>query len=155
LVSAASLAAPAGFFAAVGGLDAFPLWTILLPLEAILLCSRRSALLAGAIGCTSFAAGWILTVALAVRPDLLDSAALTLIAGLVVAGYFGLVAIAARTIFDAELAREVMRAARYRMIAENTNELVTRHGRSGAVTFASAAAETLLGVPVSALTGHG
>ncbi len=46
------------------------------------------------------------------------------------------------------------RETRNRVIAENTRELVTSHGRNGAVTFVSPAAEQLLGVSPVQLMGH-
>jgi len=44
---------------------------------------------------------------------------------------------------------------RYRLLAHNMTDMITRHGRHGAVLFASPAAEPLLGVPVRGLLGHG
>jgi cell cycle sensor histidine kinase DivJ len=44
---------------------------------------------------------------------------------------------------------------RYRLLARNMTDVITRHDRSGAVLFVSPAAERLFGVPTSALTGHG
>ena len=44
---------------------------------------------------------------------------------------------------------------RYRLLARNMTDVITRHGRNGAVLFVSPAAETLFGVPVDELHGHG
>ena len=44
---------------------------------------------------------------------------------------------------------------RYRLLARNMSDVISRHRRNGAVQFISPAAETLLGVPVSGLQGHG
>jgi two-component system, cell cycle sensor histidine kinase DivJ len=44
---------------------------------------------------------------------------------------------------------------RYRLLARNMTDVITRHGRNGAVVFASPAAEALFGVPVTDLAGHG
>jgi len=46
-------------------------------------------------------------------------------------------------------------SARYQMIARSTGELITTHGGNGTVTFASPAAEPLLGTPSIQLMGHG
>ncbi len=43
---------------------------------------------------------------------------------------------------------------RYRLLARNMTDVITRHGRNGAVLFASPAAETLFGAQVSELHGH-
>ena len=44
---------------------------------------------------------------------------------------------------------------RYRLLARNMSDVISRHGRNGAVQFVSPAAESLLGVPVARLLGHG
>jgi cell cycle sensor histidine kinase DivJ len=44
---------------------------------------------------------------------------------------------------------------RYRLLARNMTDVITRHGRNGSVVFASPAAEPLFGVPVADLLGHG
>jgi cell cycle sensor histidine kinase DivJ len=44
---------------------------------------------------------------------------------------------------------------RYRLLARNMSDVITRHGRNGAVLFVSPAAEPLLGVPLSDLLGQG
>ncbi|MCX5572177.1 PAS domain-containing sensor histidine kinase [Kaistia nematophila] len=45
--------------------------------------------------------------------------------------------------------------ARYRILADNTAELITRHNGSGAVEFASPAARAMLGCSPAELIGHG
>jgi two-component system, cell cycle sensor histidine kinase DivJ len=52
------------------------------------------------------------------------------------------------------LALEESRAA-YRLVADNTSDVVTRHDAHGKITFASAASTTLLGVAPSRLVRHG
>jgi len=64
-------------------------------------------------------------------------------------------ALGARAVFDRETRRNHASKARYRAIVKNAGELVTRHGRNGAVIFASSAAETLLATPASHLMGYG
>ena len=44
---------------------------------------------------------------------------------------------------------------RYRLLARNMTDVITRHGRNGSVIFASPAAEPLFGAPVAELLGHG
>ena len=44
---------------------------------------------------------------------------------------------------------------RYRLLARNMTDVITRHGRDGAVLFVSPAAEQLFGLPVSVLLNHG
>ena len=43
---------------------------------------------------------------------------------------------------------------RYRLLAQNMTDVITRHGNNGAVLFVSPAAETLFGVKVAELQGH-
>jgi two-component system, cell cycle sensor histidine kinase DivJ len=52
------------------------------------------------------------------------------------------------------LALEESRAA-YRLVADNTSDVVTRYDADGKITFASAAAKTLLGIAPSRLVKHG
>src|SRR5262249_57080888 len=44
---------------------------------------------------------------------------------------------------------------RYRLLARNMSDVISRHRRNGAVQFISPAAETMLGTPVALLLGHG
>lgn len=45
--------------------------------------------------------------------------------------------------------------AAYRLIADNANDLITRHDREGTITFASPASSTLLGLTPGTLMRHG
>jgi len=44
---------------------------------------------------------------------------------------------------------------RYRLLARNMGDVISRHHRNGVVQFISPAAETMLGTPVPRLLGHG
>ena len=44
---------------------------------------------------------------------------------------------------------------RYRLLARNIADVITRHGRDGAVLFVSPAAESLFGSRIGQLHGHG
>ena len=154
LLSAAILAAPLGLLAGIGGLGSFALWAALVPVEAALFCSRPVAIAAGACAVTAFGLAWAFAAAF-LPAHLVDSASLGFAGGLAAAAYTALVLFGARATAEGDARRSEASAARYRAIAENTGELVTRHGRNGAVTFASSAAETLLGVAASRLIGHG
>src|ERR1700730_7872719 len=44
---------------------------------------------------------------------------------------------------------------RYRLLARNMSDVISRHRRNGAVQFISPAAEMMLGAPASRLLGHG
>ena len=158
LLSAAAFAAPLGLFAGMTGTGAYALWIVLVPIEAILFCSRRVAMAAGASAVAAFGVSSAIAT-LGLLPAHLavpvDAALLGLTGGLVVALYMVCIAFGARAIADGEARRHQVSEARYRCIARNTSELITGHGRNGAVTFASSAAESLLGTPASRLMGHG
>ena len=49
----------------------------------------------------------------------------------------------------------VVEEDRYRLLARNITDVITRHRRNGTVRFASPAAESLFGVPAKTLLGHG
>ncbi len=44
---------------------------------------------------------------------------------------------------------------RYRLLARNMSDVISRHHRNGMVQFISPAVETMLGAPVARLLGHG
>jgi cell cycle sensor histidine kinase DivJ len=142
-----------------GGIGSFAaIWLVVVPLEAALSASRRVVALASTFALA--AAGLLLTVSVT---DLLPPAvslasqhgglaALGIIsAGLYATGLaFGAEQMA-RTSFWLLYAEE----DRYRLLARNMTDVITRHGRNGAVLFASPAAEPLFGARISELVGHG
>jgi cell cycle sensor histidine kinase DivJ len=158
VLSAVTFAAPLGLFAGLTGTGSFALWVVLVPIEAILFCSRSVAIAAGAGVLAPFGVFWavakfgLLPAHLAVA---LDPVSLGLTSGLVVALYIVFIVFGARAIADSEARLQQASEARYRSIAQNTGEMITVHGRNGAVTFASPAAEKLLGMAASRLMGHG
>jgi cell cycle sensor histidine kinase DivJ len=158
VLSAMTLAAPLGLFAGMTGPGSFALWAVLVPIEAILFCSRSVAVAAGAAAFAAFGALWAVATfgLLPAHPSAaLDPASLGLTGGLVVAAYLIFVAFGARSIADSKTRLNQASEARYRTITQNTGELITGHGRNGVVTFASPAAEKLLGTPAFRLMGHG
>jgi two-component system, cell cycle sensor histidine kinase DivJ len=158
LLSAVAFAAPLGLFAGMTGTGAYALWIVLVPIEAILFCSRPVVIAASASAVTVFGISWAIAVFGLLPAHLavpVDAASLGLAGGLVVALYMIFIAFGARTIADSEARLHQASEARYRSIARNTSELITGHGRNGAVTFVSSAAESLLGTPASRLMGHG
>jgi cell cycle sensor histidine kinase DivJ len=158
LLSAMSLGAPLGFFAGLTGAGSLALWAVIVPIEAILFCSRSVAIAAGVSASAAFAAFWALAT-FGLQPVhlnvALDPTSLGLVGGPVIALYMAFVAFGARAIADGEARLNQASEARYRTIAQNTGELVTGHSRNGAVTFVSPAAERLLGTPAFRLMGHG
>jgi cell cycle sensor histidine kinase DivJ len=142
-----------------GGIGSFAaICLVVVPLEAALSASRRVVALASTIALA--AAGLLLAgstfgllppaITLASQHGAL--AALGIISAALYATGLALGAEQlARTSFWLLYAEE----DRYRLLARNMTDVITRHGRNGAVLFASPAAEPLFGVPLGELTGHG
>jgi cell cycle sensor histidine kinase DivJ len=145
--------------AKTGGITSFAaIWLVIVPLEAALSASRRvvataSTLALLAAGLMMFCSAYDLLPA----PATLEQghgalAALGIISAALYATGLALGAEAlARTSFWLLYAEE----DRYRLLARNMTDVITRHGRSGSVVFASPAAEALFGAPVAELLGHG
>jgi two-component system, cell cycle sensor histidine kinase DivJ len=142
-----------------GGIESFAaIWLVLVPLEAALSASRRVVAFASALA-LSCAALLILCGYLGLLVPAETSAASR---GMLTA--FGL---ASATLYAAGLAFSTEALARttvslltseeerYRLLARNMSDVISRHRRNGAVQFISPAAEAMLGTPVTRLTGHG
>src|SRR6202051_665041 len=142
-----------------GGIESFAaVWLVVFPLEAALSASRRAVAFASAL-------------------------ALSCAALLIVSGHFGLLpapetnplprgifmafGVASATLYAAGLAFAAESLARtgvallnveedrYRLLARNMSDVISRHRRNGAVQFISPAVETMLGTQVARLLGHG
>ncbi|SHJ64321.1 multi-sensor signal transduction histidine kinase [Bradyrhizobium lablabi] len=142
-----------------GGILSFAaIWLVVVPLEAALSASRRVVAFASALAlaCTA------LLIAFG-HFDLLPAADVTPFSrGLFMAcGVMSATVYAAGLAFGAEsLARTSvallnLEEDRYRLLARNMSDVISRHRRNGAVQFISPAAETMLGTQVARLLGHG
>jgi two-component system, cell cycle sensor histidine kinase DivJ len=142
-----------------GGIESFAaIWLVVIPLEAALSASRRVVTFASvlALACAGLL---ILFGQFGMLPTPDTSA---LLRGICMA--FG---VASGTLYAAGLAFSAESLARtsvsllsveedrYRLLARNMSDVISRHSRNGAVQFISPAAETMLGVPVPRLVGHG
>jgi cell cycle sensor histidine kinase DivJ len=142
-----------------GGIGSFAaIWLVVVPLEAALSAPRR--VVAAAATFALAAAGLLLVVsAIGLLPPAITLAnqhgalaALGIISAALYATGLALGAEQlARTSFWLLYAEE----DRYRLLARNMTDVITRHGRDGAVLFISPAAEPLFGVGVGGLSGHG
>lgn len=142
-----------------GGIESFAaIWLVLLPLEAALSGSRRVAVFASllALGCAGLLIllgqfGWTGN-AEANTPSRDALIAFGIVsATLYAAGLaFGAESLARTSV--ALLSRE---EERYRLLARNMSDVISRHQRNGAVQFISPAAEAMIGLPVAQLHGHG
>jgi two-component system, cell cycle sensor histidine kinase DivJ len=140
-----------------GGIGSFAaIWLVVVPLEASLSASRRVVATAStlALGAAGFLV--VLRFTHLLPPPNADPEAALAALGIVSAALYatGLALGAealARTSFWLLYAEE----DRYRLLAHNMTDVITRHGHDGAVLFVSPAAEQLFGLPVGALHNHG
>jgi two-component system, cell cycle sensor histidine kinase DivJ len=145
--------------ATTGGIESFAaVWLIVIPLEAALSASRRVVAFAFALAMSCAALLIVLGhYHVLPAPDL--STALR--GALTGVGVVSAIFYAAGLAFGAEsLARTTVSLLyveedRYRLLARNMSDMISRHSRNGAVQFVSPAAETMLGAPVARLLGHG
>jgi two-component system, cell cycle sensor histidine kinase DivJ len=145
--------------ASTGGMSSFAaVWLVVLPLEAALSASRRVVAFASALA-LSCAALLILfgDLGLLSAPDVPGTVASVLMGFGVASAIF----YAAGLAFSAEsLARTgvsllAVEEDRYRLLARNMGDVISRHRRNGTVQFISPAAEATLGAPIARLLGHG
>jgi cell cycle sensor histidine kinase DivJ len=142
-----------------GGIGSFAaIWLVVVPLEAALSASRRVVALASTFALA--AAGFLLIMgmldllppAVSVEHEHAALAALGIISAALYATGLALGAESlARTSFWLLYAEE----DRYRLLAHNMTDVITRHARNGAVLFASPAAESLIGSNAQDLLGQG
>jgi two-component system, cell cycle sensor histidine kinase DivJ len=142
-----------------GGIGSFAaIWLVVVPLEAALSASRRVVAFA-----SIFALSCVCLLIVLGQFQLLptveveaDQRAILTAFGVVSATLY-----AAGLAFGAELLARAsssllyVEGDRYRLLAENMSDVISRHHRNGAVGFISPAAETMLGVPAARLIGHG
>ncbi len=141
-----------------GGLTSFVIgWLVIVPLEAALSGSRRVVI--GAVACAAAAVVGLYAAGAAGLLPLADSLALgsaALVVGAVTSiVYAGGVAVGLERSHRAAQAAARVEDERYRLLADNVTDLITRHTRSGLVTFASTSARSLMGVESESLLGDG
>jgi two-component system, cell cycle sensor histidine kinase DivJ len=142
-----------------GGIESFAaVWLIVVPLEAALSASRRVVAFASALALSCVA----LLIALGhfhFLPVPESSAALRgVLMGAGVASatlYAAGLAVSAESLARTSVALLYVEEDRYRLLARNMSDVISRHNRNGAVEFISPAAEAMLGTPGARLTGHG
>jgi cell cycle sensor histidine kinase DivJ len=142
-----------------GGIGSFAAaWLVVVPVEAALSASRRVVVLASTFAL--IAAGMLLALTagdfLPVTSIAANGPGALTALGIVSAILYAIglalgIESLARTSFWLLYAEE----DRYRLLARNMTDVITRHGRNGSVLFVSPAAEQLFGVRTSDLSGHG
>jgi cell cycle sensor histidine kinase DivJ len=142
--------------AETGGIASFAaIWLVVVPLEAALSASRRVVALASTFALVAAGLLHMLGTQSLLPPangfDVGTLAALGIISAALYATGLALGAESlARTSFWLLYAEE----DRYRLLARNMTDVITRHGRNGAVLFVSPAAEALFSTKVNELHGH-
>ena len=142
-----------------GGVESFAaIWLVVVPLEAALSASRRVVAFASALALVCMA----LLIVFG-HFDLLPAADVNPVSR----GIFMAFGVATATLYAAGLAFGAESLARtsvsllyveedrYRLLARNMSDVISRHRRNGAVQFISPAVEAMLGTPVPRLLGHG
>jgi cell cycle sensor histidine kinase DivJ len=152
-VSLASLITTIGM--ATGGITSFAaVWLVVVPLEAALSASRRVVMAASAI---AIGAGGVM--AFLGTPNFFTAAgspAILMALGIASAALYATgLALGSAGLARASSRLLVVEEDRYRLLARNITDVITRHRRNGMVRFASPAAESLFGVPARTLLGHG
>jgi len=142
-----------------GGIGSFAaIWLVVVPLEAALSASRRVVALAATFALA--AAGLLLSLsAFDLQPPATalanEHGALAALAIISAALYATGLALGAEQLTRTSAGLLNAEEERYRLLARNMTDVITRHGRNGAVLFASPAAEPLFGVRAGELAGHG
>src|ERR1700732_3415700 len=142
-----------------GGIESFAaIWLVVVPLEAALSASRRVVAFASALAlaCTAL-------LIVFGHFDLLPAADASPVSrGIFMA--FGVgsatlyavgLAFGAESLARTSVALLYVEEDRYRLLARNMRDVISRHRRNGAVQFISPAAEAMLGTHVTRLLGHG
>ena len=157
LLSSLALAGLVTMVAAkTGGINSIAaIWLVVVPLEAALSAARRvvAAASAAALG----AAGLLLFMNVG---DLLpnpeqDAGALAALGIISASLYATGLALAGESLARADLSLLRSEEDRYRLLARNMTDVISRHGKNGTVLFMSPAAERLLGASVCELRGQG
>ncbi len=142
-----------------GGIASFAaIWLVVVPLEASLSASRRVVATAS-IFALGAAALLLALPATEFIPGLgavdFHHGALAAFGIISAALYATGLALGAESLAQTSFWLLYAEEDRYRLLARNMTDVVSRHGRNGAVLFISPAAEPLLGVKAQDLLGHG
>jgi cell cycle sensor histidine kinase DivJ len=142
--------------AETGGIASFAaIWLVVVPLEAALSASRRVVALASTF---ALAAAGLLhflgTQAMLPPADGSDVGALAALGIISAALYATGLALGAESLARTSFWLLYAEEDRYRLLARNMTDVITRHGKNGAVLFISPAAESLFNSKVNELLGH-
>ncbi|MGF6309472.1 cell cycle sensor histidine kinase DivJ [Bradyrhizobium sp. i1.8.4] len=145
--------------ATTGGIASFAaVWLVVIPIEAALSASRRVVAFAFALAMICAALLSVLGhyhVLPVVDPAVASNGTLVGFGVVSAIFYAAGLAFGAESLARTSVALLYVEEERYRLLAHNISDVLSRHSRNGAVRFISPAAEIMLGVPPSRLLGHG
>ena len=140
-----------------GGISSFAaIWLVVVPLEAALSASRRVVAIASTFAL--MAAGALLVLgALGALPQAAigDNGALAALGIISASLYASGLALGAESLARTSFWLLYAEEDRYRLLARNMTDVITRHGRNGAVLFISPAAQSVFGTHIGDLMEHG
>src|SRR6202166_2302386 len=145
--------------ATTGGIESFAaIWLVVVPLEAALSASRRvvgfASMLALSCAALLIVLGHLeMLPAGEVSPHLRSVFMAFGVASATL--YAAGLAFAAESLARTSVSLLYVEEDRYRLLARNMSDVISRHRRNGAVQFISPAVEAMLGTQVSRLLGHG
>ncbi len=159
MLSSMALAGLAVAIAAMSGGAWSPvaIWLVVVPLEAALCASRRVVAAAATVALIGYA------MLLCLGPDVLGlipppqstSPLFSAVCAGSAIAYATMLALGAGNMARTGNDLLVSEEDRYRLLAAHMTDVITRHGRNGAVTFISPAAERVFGLDLRDLMGHG
>ncbi len=142
-----------------GGISSFAaVWLVAVPIESALSASRRVVgfAVALALACVVVLVLMESVGALPASKVHAHSATVLEALGIVSATLFAaMLAFAAESLARTSSKLLMVEEERFRLLALNMSDVISRHRHNGAVQFISPAAETLLGAPLAGLLGHG
>jgi two-component system, cell cycle sensor histidine kinase DivJ len=142
-----------------GGIESFAaIWLVIIPIESALSASRRVVGFASALALCCAAILIALGHLALLPPPEINPALRSLCMAFGVASaalYAAAIAFGAESLARTSVTLLSAEEERYRLLARNMSDVISRHRRNGAVEFISPAAETMLGTPAALLHGHG
>jgi len=160
LISAVNLTGLVMFAAGLtGGVTSFLIaWIVIVPLEAALSTDRRVVLYSIAIACIGLVLlgmGNVFELLPEARSFPQDPVVLALLGSISALVYAGGLAISVQIVHRQSEQAIRQGEKRYRLLAENATDVITRHDVRGKVVFASLASQQILGTSADSLLGDG
>jgi cell cycle sensor histidine kinase DivJ len=138
-----------------GGIGSFAaIWLVVVPLEAALSASRRVVALASTFALCAALLLFYLGSHAMLPPPQTDIGALAALGVISASLYATGLALGAESLARMSFWLLYAEEDRYRLLARNMTDVITRHSRNGAVMFVSPAGEALFGAKPNDLLGH-